>query len=78
MKKNNFPGFVAERSLESNPKTYSAAFSISRSPQIIPQMKMECLVNALSEYSNCFSQAFVDVSACAYGFHNALFYCEYP
>ena len=75
MKRNNFPGFFAERSLESNLKTYSADFSISKHSKIIPQLRISCIAGALGEYSWCLSN-FGD-GYCTYVFHRNLWECGF-
>ena len=74
MKRNNLPGFVAERSLESNRKTYAATFSAGQHSQVIPQMRISCVVSALGEYRWCLS-TFGGSGICTFNFHRNLWEC---
>jgi hypothetical protein len=73
MKRNNFPGFVAERSLENDHKTYSAALSVSQHSQVIPQMRISCVVSALGEYRWCLSAG--GGGFCTFVFNRNLWEC---
>ncbi len=73
MKINNLPGFGAERSLESNRHTYSAAFSVIQDSQVVPQMRISCIISALGDYRWCLAQN--GGSICTYYFHRNIWEC---
>lgn len=61
---NRYPGFVAERSFESNRKTHLAPFSITSGSQVVPAMDYECWNRSFTNtYVRC-TLAYFNPRAC--------------
>ncbi len=66
----NMPGFTAEASLYSNHKhyptsMYTSADPLSTSPQVTPQLRIGCFINAaVTTYNRCVGLGW-DSGACA-------------
>jgi hypothetical protein len=67
------PGFSAEISLYKSRKTHPVpGITSNQHSQVIPQMRISCLVDSLSQYGACLSGA---GPACEYWLHRNLWIC---
>jgi hypothetical protein len=69
------PGFSAEMSLFKSGQTYLVSeITPTQHSQVVPQMRISCVVDALGAYQDCLGNG-ARTSLCNYVFHRNLWLC---
>lgn len=65
MKTMNLPGFSGEASLYVSRECYHAQMSMPGNGQVIPQLRISCLIKGGQSFLGCMSQGLFDAGVCA-------------